>query len=59
LSNFIFLSIIGELGLKKEFKSIKDDLNNEIKELKGMVGQIRRSIKNPIDEVILLELRVG
>ena len=45
--------------VKKEFKSVKDDLNNEIKELKEMVGQIRRSIKNPIDEVILLELHIG
>ncbi|CAI2168242.1 4418_t:CDS:2 [Funneliformis geosporum] len=38
------LEEMGELDVdfvKRELKSVRDDLNNEIKELKGMVGQIR------------------
>ncbi|CAG8574427.1 14597_t:CDS:2 [Funneliformis mosseae] len=38
------LEEMGELDVdfvKRELKSVKDDLNNELKELKGMVGQIR------------------
>ena len=43
---------MGELDadfVRKELKNVRDDLNDEIKELKGMVGQIRLSMKIPTD----------
>ncbi|RIA84287.1 hypothetical protein C1645_422569 [Glomus cerebriforme] len=48
----LYLEEMGELDadfVRRELKGVKDDLNDELKEIKGMVGQIRLFMKNPID----------
>lgn len=48
----LFMEEMGELDadfVRKELKIVKDELHDELKELKGMVGHIRLSVRNPFD----------
>ncbi|GBC09599.1 hypothetical protein RclHR1_00090033 [Rhizophagus clarus] len=48
----LFIEEMGELDtdfVRRELRNVKNELNDELKELKGMVGQIRNSMRNPID----------
>jgi hypothetical protein len=48
----LFIEEMGELDadfVRTELKHVRDDLRDEMKELKGMVGHIRLSMRSPLD----------